>query len=113
MANVYAERADAREAQNNFFWAKWDKVKAGVALVVGGIFLGIGLIGVLFTKAGNGCQAYADRINIQGEAKKQKGQQILNDSRENWKRKVRSEKVDSDSISITSSEDGEIVDVEA
>jgi len=113
MANVYAEKAQAQEAKNSLSQSRWDKVKSWTAWAVGGVFLGIGLVGALFTKMGNGCQAYADSLNDKSEQGKQEAQQIINDSKEKWKGEVRRKEVDNDSISITSSEDGEVVDLVA
>ncbi|MCE8159154.1 MAG: hypothetical protein I3270_02670 [Candidatus Moeniiplasma glomeromycotorum] len=108
MVNVYAERSDIKSAENSTLWSRACKVGKWAFLAVAAPFL---VIGFICTFLGEGCQAQAESFNTKSEQHEQQAEQTLNDSKENWKRKVRSEKVDSDSISVTSSEDGEVVDL--
>ena len=112
MVVKYAKKAHIKEAENSLSQSRKDKTKSWAWTIIAAPFI---LLGTILIWMGNGCQAQAETANNRAEQHKQKAQQIINDSREEWKREVRRERVDSDSISITSSEHGdeygEVVDV--
>ena len=113
MVNKYKERA--REANSEITKSRWQKVGSWIVwpfMVVLAV-IGAALIaaGKGCEKASEGCKNASETLDDWSEQSKQKGQEIWDENNQEWRKEVKKEKVDSDSVSIASSEDGEAVDI--
>jgi len=106
MVNIYKKRA--QEAKSELTKSRLQKV---MSWIIWPLAIAFTAIGTVFLVVGNGCQNASTKVNEWSEENKQKAYDKLGSNQNEWSREVKKEKVDSDSISITSSEDGEVVDL--
>lgn len=110
MDSVFERSQEAKNSRN------WSYLKWAGALVLAGFAAIFGIARWGFATLEKGCKAGSETLDNWSQEDAQKAQEINDEIKGDlkaWKKEVKKEKVDDDSISITSSEDGEVVELTA